>query len=176
MARKSGHIIRGGRTIRRTSMWLFGTPVATSLGAASTAVIQNALNAAALALRPFTIVRTRGTFHLQSDQQAVTEFYQASIGMAVVSDQANAIGVTAVPTPETDRGSDLFFVYETLESQFLFLSAIGAISPTGVRKDWDSKAMRKVNDDEQVLLVAETSAISIGAIVATSFRTLIKLH
>jgi len=175
MARKSGLVVRNGRS-RRSTVWLFGTPVGTALAAANTAVLSHTLNAAALALTPFTIVRTRGTMLVESDQNAASEFYQVSTGMAVVSAQAAAIGVTAVPTPETDRGSDLFFVYETLEALFELGDATGFISAGGVRKDWDSKAMRKVNDDEQVILTSETSALSSGAIVRTAFRMLVKLH
>jgi len=39
---------------------------------------------------------------VRSDQFVATEGYEIAIGMAVVSDQALAIGVTAVPTPFTD--------------------------------------------------------------------------
>ena len=72
--------------MRRETAWIFITPVQTTLAGASTAVLSNALNAALSALRPFTVVRARGTFHLQSDQAAQDEFYQALIGLCVVSD------------------------------------------------------------------------------------------
>ncbi len=173
---RSGVFRRGGAVVRRQSLWLFLTPTRTTLSAANSAVLSNSLSAAALALRPFTVVRSRGTMHLESDQSAASEFYQCSSGLCVVSSQAVAIGVTAVPTPETDRGSDLFLMYETLESGFELGDATGFQNTTGVRKDWDSRAMRKVVDDQDLILVSETSVASTGAVVTTSGRILIKLH
>jgi len=96
-SRRSGFTTRGGRSVRE-SLWFDGPVFNTNMGAASTAVLVSSLSAAALALRPFTVVRTRGSMFLETDQQAASEFYQAAIGCCVVSDQAVAIGVTAVPT------------------------------------------------------------------------------
>ena len=109
-AGKSGFIMRsGGR--KRETIWFGGAPF--SAAVATTGVnLVTSLNAAALALRPFTIVRTRGVLRFSSDQEAATESWGGSFGMAVVSDQASAVGVTAVPTPTTENSSDLWFVYE----------------------------------------------------------------
>ena len=172
--RHSGRVLRGG-AMRRESIWIFGSPDETVLGSASTAALIGTLNAAALALRPFTVVRVRGHFGLRSDQVSADEDYSASLGVAVVSSQAAAIGVTAVPTPETDRGSDLFFVYESLAGHFRFTTGVAYIE-AGHWKDFDSKAMRKVDGDQDIAIVTETSAISLGAIPHVSFRMLLKLH
>ena len=67
-------------------------------------------------------------------------------------------------------------MYETLESAFAFGDATGVDTAAGVRTTWDSKAMRKVNDDQNMIFVAETSALSTGAIVTTQGRALIKFH
>ncbi len=56
---RAGGFIRGGRH-RRETIWL-GTAQTSSGFAATTVAILNSLNAAALALRPFTVVRVRGT-------------------------------------------------------------------------------------------------------------------
>jgi len=173
--RKSGFIQRGGR-MRRESVWAFANPTRTVLSAASNATLIGTFNAAALALRPFTIVRTRGLIHLKSDQTAALEDFDASVGYAVVSDQAAAIGITAVPTPETDRGSDLFFVYESLAGSFIFVSGVGFHPIGGVWKDFDSKAMRRVDDDSDLALTIETSAISNGVTFTHGSRLLLKLH
>jgi len=81
--------------------------------------------------------------HVQSDQVLADEEYDASLGYAVVSDQASGVGVTAVPLPEDDRGSDLFFVYETIAGSLEFDTAVSS-REAGVSKYYDSKAMRKV--------------------------------
>ncbi len=174
VARRSGRVLRGGR-MRRDTLWAFLAPSQTSLAAASTAALINSPNAAQDALRPYTVIRVRGTLHVQSDQSAASEFYQASLGMCVVTDQALAIGITAVPTPETDRGSDAWLLYETLESQFLFGDGTGFIT-AGIRKDFDSRGMRKVEDQQAVIAVIETSSGSGGVVVAVSGRVLLKLH
>jgi len=173
IARRSGFLQRGGRSVRE-SLWLFGAPVNVALGAPGTASLMASLNAAALALRPFTVVRVRGEVLVKSDQSAATETFVGSFGMAVVSDQAIAIGVTAVPTPGTDRGSDLFFVYETQIGTF-HLIGTSAIS-SFVSRSFDSKAMRKVNEGQDIAVVAEADTFGSGVTVTMAFRMLIKLH
>ena len=66
VGRKSGFIVRGGKS-RRESTWIALNTVEATLGGAPTAVLMNSLNAAALALRPFTVVRSRGTILVFSD-------------------------------------------------------------------------------------------------------------
>jgi len=170
--RKSGFIVRGGRSVRET-LWLFIDTVEATLSGAPTAVLANSLNATALALRPFTIVRTRGVMHVRSDQTAASQNYGVDVGYAVVSDQAVAIGVTAVPTPLTDKGSDLFFVYEMLFGAYQFSDATGILQ-RGEFMKYDSKAMRKVNDDSDLVVTFENEIN--GAAIIHSARMLIKLH
>ena len=168
-------IMRGGHQVRETR-WLNINPVEITRAAASSATLAFVFTAAELALRPFTIIRTRGVFGVRTDQLVATEAYSGSLGMAVVSEQATGIGVTAVPTPETDRDSDLFFVYESLAGEFLFADATSFQSAAGRWSTFDSKAMRKVPDGSDVAVTIETSSISSGAIFHISGRMLIKLH
>ncbi len=175
MARKSGFVRRSGR-MRRETEWIGLAAVSNTLSAGSTAVLSASLNAAALALRPFTVVRTRGIFQLRTDQSAASEFYHAGFGICVVSDQAIAVGVSAVPTPETEQASDLWFVYEELAAEFELGDATGFQSNAGMLAHFDSKAMRRVNGDQDVAIVKETSAVSLGAIAMHSGRMLVKLH
>ena len=175
-SRKSGYTLRSSGP-QRTSVWIFIATVEASLTGSPTAVLGGSLNAAALALRPFTIVRNRGIFQARSDQSVGTESFGADLGFCVVSEQAEAIGITAVPTPLTDKGSDLFFVYEQLFSTINVGSGVGTGVATmggSVYKDWDSKAMRKVNEDEQVIFTLENEIA--GAIAIVSGRMLVKLH
>ncbi len=171
--RKSGFIMRGG-VMRRQTLWFAGPHTSNALGAAATAVLTSTLNAAALALRPFTVVRTRGQWLCTSDQSAATEFFSGSLGFSVVSDQATAIGVTALPTPATDQGSDLFFVYESWTGLFQLVGT--DVQSEVTSKQYDSKAMRKVDDDQTVVITAEAGLIDQGLIVRNSFRMLVKLH
>ncbi len=98
IARRSGRVFRGGGA-RRQTQWIGGAFLTSTIAAADTAVQVQVFNAAALALRPFTIIRTRGWLSISSDQTTTSENQELVYGVAVVTDQANAIGVTAVPTP-----------------------------------------------------------------------------
>jgi len=174
--RKSGFITRDGRK-RRETRWLAGLSTNTVAAAANNATLLTSLNAAALALRPFTVVRTRGFMYIRSDQNAASETYEMAYGEAVVSDQASAIGVTAVPTPTTDDGSDLWFVYERRGGEVAFSDATGIQSLQGIQPfAFDSKAMRKVEDGQDIVSVQESSALSAGAQLLVYSRSLIKLH
>ncbi len=175
MARKSG-FVRRNNVMRRESLWIGGVTTQTVIAAASSAVLLLSLNAAALALRPFTVVRTRGVFYVRSDQVSANENYGCSMGNCVVSDQAVAIGVTAVPTPEAERSSDLWYVYEQILGQFAFTTGTG-YRDVGHLMQFDSKAMRKVEDGQDIIVVLETpSTNDSGASIGYSDRTLIKLH
>jgi len=173
MARHS-RIVRGAR---RKTTWFDIPPVAatmTSEGGTTLLV----LTATEAAKRPFTIIRTHLELMIQSDQSAATEVQVAAVGMCVVSDQARAVGISAVPTPITDSGSDLFFVHQFLFSNFNFLTAAGFSEGRAAAQYYsvDSKAMRKVNDDEDVLVVAEMDTIGGGVVLHAAGRMLIKEH
>ncbi len=175
IGRKSGFIMRAGR-MRRETLWLGSAAADSSIGTAATAVLLTSLNAAALAIRPFTVVRTRGLIYMSTDNLGASELQGVSYGHAVVSDQESAIGVTAVPTPATDFTSDLWLMYETLFSAWGLVTSGGGVS--GVARELDSKAMRKVEDGSDLISVVETTAAgtTAGLVFRHQFRTLVKLH
>jgi len=166
---------RGRLGEKRQTLWLFSSVVQQSLD--GNAALVGVLNAAALALRPFTVVRTHLEVYQTTDQIAASEDQIGGVGMCVVNDSATATGVGAVPTPLSELGSDLWFLHSLMISEFVFLSAIGVLgSDTGVHKSIDSKAMRKVNNDQDVALVVEGSTTGAGMVITTIGRILVKLH
>jgi len=172
-SRKSGFTLRSG-VMRRETFWIGVGISANALASANSAALINSASAGLLAVRPFTIVRTRGNWVVRSDQLAASEDLSVGIGYAVVSDQATAIGVSAVPTPFTDIGSDMFFVYEQWLQSFRLNTAVGTEAYNSV--SYDSKAMRKVNDGQDIVTVIENSGVSAGSNVVNSGRMLIKIH
>jgi len=172
MARRIHGLTRGSGA-RRTNTWFFLTVLDTAL-AAGAKVLLGSFNAAALALRPFTIVRSRFLLKYGSDQLAISETPQASIGMIVVSDQAVAAGVASLPGPTTDADAP-WFVHEGAIDEFLFGDATGFQGDAGFTKEVDSKSMRKVGSNEDLAIVAEQRA-TFGANVALQGRMLVKLH
>jgi len=157
----------------RTSVWI-GTSVAVSTVAANTVVLLATLNAAALALRPFTVVRTRLLLHWESDQSASSEQATGAFGAIVVTAEAAAAGVASVPDPVGDPSSP-WFVWQPLSTSFLFADATGFIEPAGNDYEVDSKSMRKVGLNEDIALVAEETNVK-GALISSTGRMLVKLH
>ncbi len=156
---------------KRLSSWFqFQAQDVTMTAVGGTVVFS--LNAAALALRPFTIVRSRFELMLRSDQSAAIEQQAASFGIAVVSDQAVAVGVTAVPTPNTDMASDLWFVHQNLFADEMgLLDTMRAATKVSV----DSKAMRKVDIGQDIVVVGEFGGFS-GCKLSVSGRMLVKVN
>jgi len=142
-----------------------------SSNAGTGSLLLSSFNAAALAKRPFTVVRVHLTVQVRTDNIA-SETQIAAIGMAVVSDQAAAAGITAVPTPITELASDLFFLHRIIMGHNAFSTAAAFSIPGGTVVDIDSKAMRKVNDDQDVIMTAEGGAD--GFVIDVMGRMLIK--
>ena len=157
---------------KRETSWL-ALPLLTTTFAPNVSAAIYSLVTADQARRPFTIVRIHLTVFITSDQAAAEERYELAIGACVVSDQAQAAGIAALPTPFTEIGSDFWMLHKVMMSTFLFLTAIGVEEPAGQYAEIDSKAMRKVNDAEDFLVIAESGAG--GGVTATfAGRMLIK--
>ena len=90
---------------------------------------------------------------------------------------AQGVGVTAVPTPVADNGSD-WFVSESIAGLFNLITAVGTeqLAGPGWLHSIDSKAMRKVSEGQTIVSVAEIGGLSDGALLLSFGRMLIKLH
>ena len=157
----------------RQFVWLGLDLPPTSL-AGSTVTLVAALLAAGLALRPFTIVRTRLEVHYRSDQVVATEQTRGALGIIVVSDQAVAQGAASIPAPVTNSDAP-FFVYEPFINRFEVLTSAGFHPDAGLHQTEDSKAMRKVGNNEDIAFMI-TNAASTGAVGTIVGRLLVKLH
>jgi len=142
--------------------------------AGDAASLMGSLNAAALLLRPFTIVRVRALLSVGSDQTAASENPAGAVGMLVVSDEARIAGASAIPDPVLDSGSP-WFVWQPFNSSFVFGDATGFIESANSQYMIDSKAMRKVGTNEDVAIMAE-EVNNVGATVQLTGRMLLKLH
>jgi len=154
-------------------VWIELQPnAAESVVTASTLI--GVLNAAALALRPFTILRSRLLLHVQSDQAAATEFTAGSIGMIVSTEAASTAGIGSLPTPNTEADA-AWFVWQAFSHSFAFFDATGTNEPAGSSYEIDSKAMRKVGLDDQVNLIGQVVTTP-GAALFVNGRMLVQLH
>jgi len=163
------------RTQRRLTAWIGFVPFVTGFTNTGSAILFT-LNAAALALRPFTIVRTRFRLRVVTDQIVASETIMGSFGICVVSDQSTAIGISAVPTPTTDMASDYWLVHQLYYSDPTFAAGL-SFDPDPTQYEVDSKAMRKVDLGQDVIVVAEgNSAADGGYDFSAGGRMLIKTN
>ena len=170
MARR--RVQRFVRPPARSMIWL-SIDTSTTVIASNASVLLTTLNAGALALRPFTIVRTRAVVSWSSDQFAATEFPRGVYGRMVVTDKAASVGIGSVPAPITETDS-AWMVYQPLMDDFIFLTSAGF--KQGVQQyTIDSKAMRKVGNDEDVVGVVQETGVQ-GAQISVLGRFLVKLH
>ncbi len=109
-----------------------------------------------------TVRRTRGRFFFASDQASLIEEISGAWGVVVVTDAAAAVGITAIPGAVTDASDDNWFVWEPF-GQHLGNGIGGGTGGTNEGMvDYDSKAMRKLEDGFQLAVVVENASASIG--------------
>jgi len=92
----------------------------------------------------FTIVRIRGEFlaFLQS-AGSNGDGFQGAVGIGLASDEAFAVGITALPTPLSDDEDELW-IWHSFFNIFAGTAATGSREPAAtVRLPVDTKAMRK---------------------------------
>ncbi len=164
------------RPPKKTVMWIGNSPTTNKVAVdTNTAVLIAQLSAAALALRPFTVMRTRGLVWWESDQDAADEEPTGVYGEIVVTEPASTIGITAIPDPISEPDA-AWMIYQPLITAVRFVSGTGVNDPAGSVYEYDSKAMRKVGiNDDLVSVVANNSGVD-GGLFLTVGRTLIQLH
>ncbi len=169
MARRHTRFIRPAP---RTKMWI-GAGVSETVITASTKHFISSLSAAALLLRPFTILRTHMDILYVTDTTSASETLSGIYGRIVVTDTASGIGVTAVPSPLDSPEAD-WFVDQAMTGRQQFADATG-FGMAGHHYTIDSKAMRKVGPDDDIVAMFDQFTAT-GALLVTLGRTLIQLH
>ena len=122
-----------------------------------------------------TVIRTRGFLAISPDQNATNEQQVGAFGICVVTAQAESVGITAIPHPDTDAAWGGWLYHTYFACQMRVGDSTGFISPSGISWAIDSKAMRKVDEDERLVVVIENSA-GFGLQVYNSERFLTKVH
>ncbi len=158
---------------KRQVTWI-GPPDQNFLSVTSTAkTLVGSFDPAAAALIKPTVVRTRGNVAVKPTALNADVTIVGAFGLAVVSDQAFAAGAGSIPGPFDDAEWDGWFVWHSFSYTFEFADATGFQGPMDLNTEVDSKAMRKVTDNETIVLMAESQ---IGAFaIAMNIRLLLKL-
>ncbi len=124
-----------------------------------------------------TVRRTRGSFLITSDQVALLEVQTGALGMMVVSDVAAAAGIASIPGPVTEAEDDGWFVWVPFHNLSSATGGSGSVgnSPPGFRFEFDSKAMRKVEEGFRVAVVIENASPTNGLTITHAFSMLTSL-
>ena len=121
---------------------------------------------------PVTLMRTRGEMSIELNSYAADLAIAGAIGAGVVSAEALAIGITAVPTPFRDADWGGWFLWRSFGKRYEFQDATGAFLASW-SFEVDSKAMRKVSPNEAIVFIAESQSGAFSIFDGT--RGLIKL-
>ncbi len=120
-----------------------------------------------------TVVRTRGEVSVSPAVMSADTIQIGAYGLAIVSDQAFAAGAASIPGPWSDSDWGGWFVWRSFSYRFEFNDATGIMLPSSVQYEIDSKAMRKVGDNETIVLMAESQAIAFD--ISMPLRVLVKI-
>ncbi len=163
------------QAIRRKTAWITWEFVPVAVTANGVVQLSGGMNASALALLPFTVVRTRGVIHWESDQAAATEDFGGVFSMQRVTAVALGAGIGSVPTPLTEAGDD-YFVYEPFYSKVWVQTTTVVAGGSTVQRIFDSKSMRKLEIGDEISMVIEGMNLPGGMNFGTTGRFLVKLH
>ncbi len=160
---------RSTRGFRPQTSWAAVTPATEQTVNAATKVLIGSF----VASSPETVRRTFGILNWRSDQTVNDERPMGAFGMCVVSNEAFAAGVASMPGPFTDADSDLWFVHQLMFAAFEQSGTVdGFESAAGQSYTINSKAMRKVTDDERIVMILENGHASQGAVAYVAVRLL----
>jgi len=125
-----------------------------------------------------TLVRTRGSlqaFIVGATLPAVGDGFHCTFGICIVSEDAFAVGVTAIPDPNSDSAWD-GWLYHRYFDLHVGNTSLPVIGPTFFNLEVDSKAMRKWRESDVMVAVLQTNEIGASEMdVYFDSRILLKL-
>ncbi len=104
-----------------------------------------------------TLVRTRGVVAITPTNIAADIEYQGAFGVAIVTDIAVAAGIGSIPDPISDADWDGWAVWRSFAARMEFISGVGT-QLMSQSLEIDSKGMRKVGDEESLVVVAASQS------------------
>ncbi len=107
-----------------------------------------------------TVRRTRGQVAVGSDQGAAYESQVGALGIMKVNDVALTAGAASIPGPVTEAADDGWFVWQPVTSSGD--NGGGGISDTSVLYQFDSKAMRTVEQGFGLAVMFENGSATDG--------------
>ena len=107
----------------------------------------------------------------------IGEGYHAALGIGVCTNDAFAIGVTAVPNPIADADWDGWFYHRFFDLHATTATISDGVNTGRIAWEVDSKAMRKVTVNDTIFATVETVEVGTSQIeVFFDSRALFKLQ
>ena len=170
MARRRQVVTRGAR---RQTTWVGPADQGFLTVGTSASVIIGSFDASASGLASPTVVRTRGTVSVAPAASPAADLeIVGAYGLVIVTDAAFAAGQASIPHVFNDAGWDGWFVWGSFSLNVEFLDASGT-RLLQLDQVVDSKAMRKMTDDETLVLMAASSVNAFR--ISMPLRLLFKL-
>ncbi len=142
------------------------------VAAGAKAVLATVTVAGLVSVGPGTVVRSRGFISTRTDQNAASEDQIGAFGIGFVNSVAGTLGITALPGPVTEALWDGWFVHQFFADRFTRGDTTGFTSRTQTL-EIDSKAMRKFDQDQNMVLMVENGGLN-GLAINIQMRFLIK--
>ena len=158
---------------KRQTKWAFGPggTAVNSFSASSSGLLGSGIGLT-VATMP-TIVRIRGVVELLLDSGVSGDGYAGALGIGLVTGDAFAVGITAVPTPLDDEDWDgwMWHKFFSLHNPTATAGQEGAL-----RFEIDTRAMRKFGEGMIVIAVAEVVETGVSVLeISLNSRMLFKL-
>jgi len=177
MARFASNRQFRGRSPRRTVGWGIGpgSSAATALSASGQSILGSGLIVGEVA--KVTVVRLRGNLQAYlTATAAANDGFHCAVGIGIVTNEAFAIGPTALPGPLSEADWDGWFYHRIFDLHQGAENAVNTALLDAVQFEVDSKAMRKWDGGAETM-VAMVEVSEIGTSVMTIYfdtRVLIK--
>ena len=161
-----------GRGRRQPTGWTRSIATGSQVVAAGTKVLIATANLDPTGISR-TVRRTRGVFTISSDQEAAQEEQIGAFGIIVINSVALTAGVASIPGPITEASDDGWFVWQPF-------GQLGAVTVSGANArptpnywyEYDSKAMRKVEEGFGLAFVVENAHATFGLRMWDAFSML----
>jgi len=163
---------RGNVGPRRQSTWIAPADQSYISVASGTSGIISFFDPAAAGLVAPTVVRTRGAVSIRPSVFNADVAISGAFGAAIVTDQAFAAGAASLPRVFDDADWGGWFMWRSFAHHYEFHDPTGTLLGSW-DAEVDSKAMRKVTDNETIILMCESQTG--GLQIAMPLRFLLKM-
>ncbi len=170
-----------GRTFsrgpRRATEWGFLLASAPIVVPANTFLLAGSISQALFGdSQPLTLIRSRGVALVSSDTTAASETQHCFMGVAIVKEAARVAGAASLPDPFANGDDGVWQTWRAMPNKFTRGDTTGFAAFAGTSYEIDSKAQRKIETGESLVLMLTNAHATEGLSVIINMRFLFKLH